>query len=201
MRLLPVLPALALCVAVIPSVWADKKLDEAVAKAEAQLVKGKEDEAVKILQKAVSQAPRDPEAPLALARLMTRLGKLDEAGKALTKAGELAAGAPATVKARVLAARSTFALRAGTARDALSLAQQAVDAEAGADSLAALARAQARLVLPAARDTAERAARPARTPPPRTLARGDSLSAARLTKQAETAYRRAAELDLVSHPP
>ncbi len=46
--------------------WADKRLDQAVAKAEAQLAKGKEAEAVKILQKAVAQAPRDPEPPLAL---------------------------------------------------------------------------------------------------------------------------------------
>ena len=83
MRLFPVLPALALCVAVAPPARADKKLDEAVAKAEAQLTKGKEDEAVKILQKAAARAPRDPEPQLALARMLERLGKLDEVGKAL----------------------------------------------------------------------------------------------------------------------
>ena len=52
-----IVPVLALCLAT--PVRADKKLDDAVAKAEAQLAKGKEDEAVKILQKAASQAPRD----------------------------------------------------------------------------------------------------------------------------------------------
>jgi Flp pilus assembly protein TadD len=58
---------------------ADKKLDEAVTKAEAQLAKGKEDEAVKILQKAAAQAPREPEPLLVLAQVLVRLGKLDEA--------------------------------------------------------------------------------------------------------------------------
>jgi hypothetical protein len=92
---------------------ADKKLDEAVTKAEAQLAKGKEDEAVKILQKAAAQAPRDPEAPLALARLLARLGKLDESDASLGKAGELSGSAPAAVRARVLTARSSMALRMG----------------------------------------------------------------------------------------
>jgi len=194
-RLFPVLPALVLCVAVVPSARADKKLDDAVAKAEAQLAKGKEDEAVKILQKAASQAPRDPEPQLALARLFVKLGKLDETGKALEKAGELASGAPPNVRARILAARSTFALRAGTARDALALARQAVEAEAGADSLAALARAQARLGEPAARETAERAMRAAPSAATAQLARGDALLTARLFPEAEAAFRRALSLD------
>ena len=195
MRLFPVLPALALCVAIASSARADKKLDDALAKAEAQLAKGKGDEAVKILQKAASQAPRDPEPQLAFARMLLKLGKLDEAGKALGKAGELAATAPPNVRARVLAARSTFALRAGTVRDALDLARQAVEAEAGADSLAALARAQARLGDPAARDTAERAARAAPSSATAQIARGDALLAARLFTEAEAAFQRALSLD------
>lgn len=107
MRLFPVLPALALCMAVVPSTRADKKLDDAVAKAETQLARGKEDEAVRILQKAASQAPRDPEAPQALARMFLRLGKLDEAGMALGKAGELASAAQPNVRARVLSSPGT----------------------------------------------------------------------------------------------
>jgi len=79
---------------------ADKRLDQAVAKSEAQLAKGKEDEAVKILQKAVSQAPRDPEPPLALWRLLTRLGRRDQAAAALATAGERAGNAPPAVRAR-----------------------------------------------------------------------------------------------------
>ncbi len=195
MRLFPVLPALPLCVAVALPAGADKRLDEAVAKAEAQLAKGKEDEAIKILQKAASQAPRDPEAPLALARMLARLGKLDEAGKALGTAGELASAAPPTVRARVLCARSAVALRAGTAREALTFARQAALAEAGADSLAALARAQARLGDPAARETAERAARAAPSSALAQVARGDALLAARLAGEAEAAFQRAVQLD------
>jgi hypothetical protein len=44
---------------------ADKRLDDAVAKAEAQLAEGKSDDAVKTLRKTASKAERDhPEAPL-----------------------------------------------------------------------------------------------------------------------------------------
>src|SRR4030095_5159077 len=90
-----------------PLARADKKLDEAVAKAEAQLAKGKEDEAVKILQKAAAQAAEDPEPQTALAQRPARRGTLDEAGAALGKAGELSSSASPAVKARVLAARSS----------------------------------------------------------------------------------------------
>jgi len=195
MRLFPVLPAVALCGAIVPAAHADKKLDDAVAKAEAQLAKGKEDEAVKILQKAAAQAPRDPEPPLALARLFLKLGKLDEAGKALGNAGDLASGAPPSVRARVLAARSAFALRAGTVGEALAYGRQAVEAEAGAESLAALARAQARAGDPGARETAERAARAAPSSAAALIARGDALLAARLFSEAEAAYQQAVSID------
>jgi tetratricopeptide (TPR) repeat protein len=195
MRLFPVVPALALCVAPPLPARADKRLEDALAKAEAQLAKGKEDEAVKILQKAASQAPRDPEVPLVLAQMLARLGKLDEAGKALGAAGELASAAPPSLRARVLGARSAFALRAGTAREALTLARQAVEAEAGADSLATLARAQARLGDPAARETAERAARAAPSSAIAQVARGDALLTARQAPEAEAAFQRALQLD------
>ncbi len=195
MRLFPVLPALALCVSVVTSARADKKLDDAVAKADAQLARGKEDEALKILQKAASQAPRDPEPPLALARMLLKLGKLDEAGRALGQAGELASGAPPSARARVLAARSAFALRTGTVRDAMALARQALEDEAGADSLAALSRAQARLGDPAARETAERAVRATPSSAAAQIARGDALLAARLFPEAEAAFQRALSLD------
>jgi len=194
MRHLPVLP-LVLYAAMVPAAPADKRLDEALARAEAQLAKGKEDEAVKIVQKAVSQAPRDPEAPLALARMLARLGKLDEAGAALGKAGELSSAAAPSVRARVLCDRSAFALRAGTGRDALNFARQAVEAEATADALAALARAQARLGDPAARETAERAAKAGPSSAAAQVARGDALLAARLAHDAEAAFQSAVKLD------
>jgi len=185
---------LALSLAALPA-GADKRLDDAVAKAEAQLAKGKEGEAVKILEKAASQAPRDPEPPLALARMLIRLGRLDDAAKALGTAGQRAGTAPPAVRARVRASQSTFALRAGTAGEALAFAREAVEASSGPESLAALARAQARLGLAAARETAERAVLAAPDSAAAQVAGGDALLAARLAEGAEAAYRRAVQLD------
>ncbi|HEU0104612.1 MAG TPA: tetratricopeptide repeat protein [Vicinamibacteria bacterium] len=174
---------------------ADKKLDEAVTKAEAQLAKGKEDEAVKILQKAAAQAPKDPEPPLVLAQVLVRLGRMDDAAASLAKASELSASASPAVRARVLTARSSMALRMGGAGEALALAQQAVQAEGGASSLSALARAQARLGLPAARETAEKAVKSGPSSAAAHVARGDALLAAHLGREAEGAYKRASEIE------
>jgi len=174
---------------------ADKKLDEAVTKAEAQLAKGKEDEAVKILQKAAAQAPKDPEPALVLAQVLVRLGKMDEAAASLAKASELSASASPAVRARVLTARSSMALRMGGAGEALALAEQAVQADGGVSSLSALARAQARLGLPAARETAERAVKGGASSAAAHVAQGDALLAAHLDKDAEAAYKRASEIE------
>jgi tetratricopeptide (TPR) repeat protein len=193
MRLVRILPVLVLCTA-LPA-GADKKLDDAVAKAERQLARGKPDEAVKVLQKAAAQARRDPEAQLALARLLTRLGRLDEAGTALARAGELAPAAPPAVGARVLTDRSVFTLRTGTVGEALDFARAAVEAAAGAESLAALARAQARAGDPGARETASRAVDAGPSSVAAHLARGDALREAGLGQDAEAAYRRALELE------
>ena len=193
MRLPGTLLALTVCAA-LPA-WADKRLDEALTKAESQLARGKPEEAVKILQKAATQAPRDPEPPLALARMLTRLGRLDEAGAALGKAGELAGAAPLSVRARVRASQSTFALRTGTAGDALAFAREAVLAQAGRESLAALARAQARLDVAAARDTAARAVQAGPDAAVTQVALGAALLASRLDAEAEAAYRRAVQLE------
>ena len=59
MRIAATVVALALCA--LPA-SADKKLDEAIRKAELALAKGKEADALKILQKEASRSPRDPEA-------------------------------------------------------------------------------------------------------------------------------------------
>jgi tetratricopeptide (TPR) repeat protein len=186
------LPTLVLCLT-LPA-RADKRLDDAVAKAEAQLAKGKPDEAVKILRKAADKARRDPEPQLALARLLTRLGRLEEAGTALARADELAAAAPPAVRARVLAERSTLVLRTGTLGQATELAREAVGLAAGPESLAALARAQARAGDPAARESAERAVRAAPGSAAAQLAHADALRSAWLGAEAEAAYRRVLEL-------
>src|SRR5258707_14582993 len=104
MRLCLVVAALVVGGVAAPA-RADKKLDDAVTKAEAQLAKGKEDEAVKILQKAAAQAPTEPEPLLVLAQGLVRLGKMDEAAASLPKASELPASASPAVRARVLTAR------------------------------------------------------------------------------------------------
>ena len=184
MRLSLAVAALVVAGAAEPA-RADAKLDAAVAKAEAQLAKGKEDEAVKILQKAAAQAPKDPEPALVLAQFLARLGKLEDAGASLTRASELSASASPAVKARVLVARSSMALRMGGAAEALALAQQAVQADGGASSLSALARAQARLGLPAARETAERAVKGGTSSAAAHIAQGDALLAAHLGREAE----------------
>jgi Flp pilus assembly protein TadD len=178
--------------------WADKRLDQAVAKAEAQLARGREDEAVRILQREVARARRDAEAPLALMGLLERLGRRDEARAALATAGERAGSAPPALRSRVLTLQSALALREGTAGDALALAGEAVAASADAESLAALARAQARLGLGAARETAERAVLAGPGSAAAHVARGDALLAAHLAPDAEAAYRQAALLDPAS---
>jgi superkiller protein 3 len=193
-RIVATLLAVASCAAA--PVRADKRLDDAVKKAEAQLAKGKEAEAVKILQKEAQRAPRDPEPQLALARLYVRLGKLDEAAAPLAKAGELAGAAPTGVRARVRAGQSSFALRAGTAGEALAFARQGVEAQAAPENLAALARAQARLgATLEARETADRALRAAPDSVAVQLALGDALRAACLHAEAAAAYRRALQLE------
>ena len=174
---------------------ADKRLDQAVAKAEAQLAKGKEAEAVEILEKEVSRAKSDPEPPLALATMLLRLGRLDEASAALHAAGERAEKAPPAVRARVRTSQSAFALRWGLADEALAFARQAVEAASGPESLAALARAEALLGMAAARETAERAAQAAPGAAPVHVARGDALLAARLDEESAAAYQRAVEID------
>lgn len=186
--------ALVLCTAV--PVWADKRLDDAVKKAEAQLAKGKEAEAVKVLQKAAARTPRDPEPLLALATMYARLGKLDEAAETIGKAGALAGAASAPVRAHVRAGQSSLALRAGTAREAMAFAREAVEAQAAPESLAAVARAEARLGdTVAARETAARASRAAPDSAAAQVAHGDALLSAWLGEEAEAAYRRAQQLE------
>ena len=67
-------------------------------------------------------------------------------------------------------------LRMGGAGEALALAQQAVQAEGGGSSLSALARAQARLGLPAARETAEKAVKSGTSSAAAHIARGDAAA-------------------------
>jgi len=194
MRLFPIVVTLAALAVALPA-RADKKLDKAVAKAERQLAEGKEDDAVKTLTKAVKKARRDPEAPLVLASFLSGLGRLDDAGAALADAATRSASGSPAVQARILAARSAFALRTGTVGEAADLARQAVQAEDGVVSLSALARAEARAGAPEASATAAKATGAAPGSAAAQLASGDAFLGQRLAQEAEAAYRRASEIE------
>jgi hypothetical protein len=173
---------------------ADKKLDEAVAKAEAQLAKGKDDEAGQDPPEGGGAGLARPEAPLALASLWHGSGGWTT--RASPSPGRASSAQPRRRPCARACSRRARPSSCARARPAtrFTLAKQSVDARAGADELAALARAQARLGDPAARATADKAVQAAATSAPAQLARGDALLAARLAKDAEAAYQRALEL-------
>ena len=134
---------LAVILAAAPA-FADKKLDDAVAKAESLAEKGKPEEGIKAVQKVAEQS-NSAEAYIALGRLQNRLASPEEAQTSLAKAVELSASAAPEVKAEALAALSGQDLLRGTGHDALTHAEEAVKAApANVNAQAALARAQAR---------------------------------------------------------
>ncbi len=135
--------------------WADQKLDEAVAKAQEQLRKGRQEEAVKTIQKLVDQGGAGSEGQLVLSRLHQRLGDLDDAGQALDAA---VASATGELKAQALAGRSAFDLEVAAGQTALAHAEQAVSIVANAATLSARARAKVRVGdFPGAKADAEQA--------------------------------------------
>ena len=176
--------------------FADKRLDDAVAKAESMADKGKPDDAVKVVQKAAEQA-NTPEAYIALARFQQRFASPEDAQASVTKAVELAAAAAPEVKAEALSALSSLDLSRGTGRDALSHAEDAVKAApASGTALAALARAQARVKDGVtALATADRAVQAAPNSGIAHVARGEALLAMGRAKDAEAAFRKALEVE------
>jgi len=175
---------------------ADKKLDDAIAKAEDQLQKGKPEEALKTMQKVVSQQESSPEAQLEMSRFQERLGNLDDAAASLAKATQLAASAPPALQSRIFAAQATFALHRGTGKDALAHADAAAKAEASAGALAVLARAQARVGDAATGlATADKAVQASATSGEAHAARGEALLALHRNDDALAAYRKALEVD------
>ena len=123
--------------------FADKKLDDAVAKSDELLAKGKVDEAQKNMEKAVGGSSL-PEAHTALSRFYVKLGKLDEAAASAKKAVELSGSAAPAVKADALAQHAWLDLQAGSSKEALGHAQEAVQLQATGATLAVLAQAQVR---------------------------------------------------------
>jgi tetratricopeptide (TPR) repeat protein len=187
--------AAALVPVLAAPLYADQKLDEAVRKAEEQLVKGKADDAVATLKKLVSQSPT-PEAYLALAHLQERAVGPDDAADSLQKAVAAAGSAGGPVQANALAALAQMDLRRGLGKDALAHAQAAVKAQETGASLGALARAQAHSGDgPSALKTGDRAVQVEAASAPAHLGRGDALMALHRYDDAAQEFQKALSID------
>jgi tetratricopeptide (TPR) repeat protein len=187
-RIPAALAALAFLAAVAA---AQTKLEQAIAKANDQLLKGKPEEAVKTLTKAAEQA--GAEGQVALAQLQERIGNLDAAGAAYNQAKATATGPG---RADVLAAAAEFTLRTGSGKDGLAAAKAAVEAGTTPASLAAQARALVRSEDgPNALVAADKAVAAGPGSAIAHVARGEALIALGRNAEAETALRRAVELD------
>jgi superkiller protein 3 len=169
---------------------ADQKVDEAVAKANEQLQKGKTEDALKTMNKLVSGNPTS-EAFLAMCRFQDRLGAIDEAVAACQKAVDAGQG-PA--RAEALAAASTLTLRTGSAKAATTQAEQAVALAATASTLSALARALARVDPARALEAADKALAAGATSEAN-ASRGVALLSLGRNDDAAAAFRKAIELD------
>jgi tetratricopeptide (TPR) repeat protein len=170
---------------------AQSKLDQAIAKADEQLAKGKPDDAVKTLSKAAADA--GAEGQLALGHLQERIGNLDAAAEAYNQAKATATGPG---RADILAAVAEFTLRKGKAADAMALAKEAVAAGATPAALAAMARAQVRMEdAPGALATAQKAVAADPSSAVAQIALGEALIAVGKSAEAVTALQRAIQLD------
>ncbi len=189
-RMLAALAVVAFLAAPCFAAPQQSKLDQAIAKADEQLVKGKPDEAIKTLTKAAAEA--GAEGQLALGRLHERIGDLEAAAAAYEQAKGSAVG-PA--RADALAAVVNFTLRRGKAADALAIAKQAVEAGATPAALAAMARAQVRMEdAPGALVTADKAVA-AGSNAMAHVARGEALIGLGKNAEAEAAVRQAIQID------
>lgn len=168
---------------------ADQKVDDAVAKAQQSIAKGKPEEAEKNILKLLNGGA-GPEAYVAAARIQEQVGNIDGALATLSKAP----AGPDT-----LAAQSALALRHGSSKDALAKAQAAVQAGGTPSSLAALAKAQARSGDTAnALASADKAVAAGNTGDAND-ARGAALLASGKAADAVAAYRKAVELDATNN--
>jgi len=182
--------AVAVIALLAAPVLADQKVDEAVAKANDQLQKGKTEEALKTVQKLASNP--NPEAQLAVGHFQERFGNLDDAATAYAKAAEAGVGPG---KAEALAAQAGLDLRTGPAKTALAHAEQAVQAQSGPSALAARARAQARLDPSKALQAADQAVAADPTSATAHEARGVALLAQGRSDEAASAFRKALEVN------
>jgi tetratricopeptide (TPR) repeat protein len=189
-RMLVALGVLALAV----PAFADKKVDDAVAKAESQLAKGRTDEAEKTMDKLTQQQPT-AEAWAARARVQLKLGNVEGAATSAAEGAKAAGSASPEMKADALSTLAALDLERGAGKDAVAHAQEAVAASPSAASLAALARAQARMGDPAAVETANKAVAAGAQSAAAHEAQGHALLAMQRGEEAAAAFRKALELE------
>jgi tetratricopeptide (TPR) repeat protein len=186
------MPIILLVLGLVASpVWAQEKLDKAIEKAYEKLEDGDAEDAVKELTKVT----KDVGAPayVALGKLQERLGHLEEAGAAYKQARQEATPA---YRPEVLAVLANFTLRVGAAKEALALANTAVEAGETATTLAARARAQVRNEDgPGALASADKAVSLDASNVMAQVARGEALFALGRNADAETTLRKAVQLD------
>src|SRR4029078_10123728 len=137
------LAVLALAAPTVP-LASDKRVDDAVAKAESQIAKGQVDQAEKNMQKLAQHIGRR-DAYAARPRVEIRPGNMDAPAPAAEQSGKLAASAAPDVKADVFATLAHLDLQRGSGKDAVAHAQEAVTAASSPVTLATLAAAQARV--------------------------------------------------------
>src|SRR5262245_33848168 len=173
---------------------ADKKLDDAVARAEQQLQRGHPEEGVKGLQKLAEQAPA-ADVYAALARFQWKTGDAEGAAKSAAKAVELSASAAPAARSEVLTSISSLTLKRGAGKEALAQAQDAVKAQETPAALAALARAQVRTQQNvAAMQSAEKALQAGASSAVAQEAHGEALLASGRAAEADAAFRKAMQL-------
>jgi superkiller protein 3 len=191
--------AALLALALAMPAWGDKKIDDAVAKAEEQLQKGKVEDARKTLDKLVSQNPGHPEALLAMGRFQRRTGQIADAAATLKSAADAAGAAAPAVQSAVFTALAETTLLVGSGQAAQGYADKAVAAEANADALAALARALVRRQDPAkALEAADKAVAADANSANAHAARGRALTAGGKMADAVAAFDKALALDAKS---
>ena len=186
--------ALALLVIAVPVIAADKRVDDAIARAESQLAKGKPDEAVKTMQKVAGQVP-GAESQAALARIQEKAGLVEEAAASAAKAVEMSSGASPTPRLALptLAGRD---LSRGSGADALKHAEESGAAPAERDDPhRARAGSGPGAAGAAAVTTAEKAVQADANSAAAHAAHAEALRAAGRASEAEAAARKALSLN------
>jgi superkiller protein 3 len=190
-RMLIVMAALTVAV---PAAAADKKVEEAYAKADSQLAKGRTEEAEKTMEKLVQQVPT-AEAHTYRARLQLKAGNEEGAATSAAEAKKLSGAATPEIKADALATLAVLDLERGSSKDAVTHAQEAATLAGTPANLALLARAQARTGDPAAVATAQKGVEADAQSAAAHEGLGHAMLAMQRGDEAAAAFRKSLELE------